>query len=183
MAKLPTVPAFNIVTMMTLFIRVVSLIVIPAARLAYSRFIWRLPPFGGVGMRVIHKRPWFATLSLMVRSASVGVWPRVLDMVTSWGLRMMRSDLIILLMTCLIDDSLKLLRSAFEPASDRCNLSSRRQAVFTSPFLRRKVPLWSTWTQPCASASCCRRELISVPLEAASPSSCEDRCHTEWHVL
>ena len=104
MAKLPTVPAFNIVTMMTLFIRVASLIAIPAARLAYSRFIWRLPPFGGVGMRVlvIHERPWFATLSLTVRSASVGVWPRVLDMVTSWGLRMMRSDLIILLMTCVM---------------------------------------------------------------------------------
>ena len=104
MAKLPTVPAFNIVTMMTLSICVASLIAIPAARLAYSRFIWRLPPFGGVGMRVLdmHERPWFATLSLTVRSASVGVWPRVLDMVTLWELRMMRLELIVLLMTCVM---------------------------------------------------------------------------------
>ena len=104
MAKLPTVPAFNIVTMMTLSIRVASLIAIPAARLAYPRFIWRLPPFGGVRMRVllIHERPCFATLSFTIRSASVGVWPRFLDMVTSGGLRMMRSELIVLLMTCVM---------------------------------------------------------------------------------
>ena len=73
--------------------------------------------------------------------------------------------------TWALDDKLKLSRRAFEPASERCSPSTRRRAEFTSPFLQRKVPSWSAWTQPRVSASCCRRELTSVPLAAASPSS------------